>query len=595
MILSSLCEYHAIMERRGEVLREGYSALPMKFLVCLTPEGEIDAIIDRGETENGKRTYPEMLLPLRTQKTSIDANIIEHRPLYLFGLVCRDGAYHADDAKAQKSITAHRRENLAFFAGLVSPVAQAYRNFILRWDPAKECENRYLLAISKEYAKGYFAFCLSGDPAHPLHEDAEVQAKWEAVFSARAAESDAPVAQCPVYGENLPVARLHNKIKGIKGGQPSGCSLVCFNNESENSYGKEQSYNSSVSERAMKAYTEALNYLLADARHRTYLGGMTVVHFALAVQEEPYLKGASVLFEEPPKAPRTTEGDVERSVGTTMQKIAVGQKPSFDVPDANVEYCIFGLVPNSSRVAVKFGYRNTFGVLRRNVERYHRDFAIGNVTQAPPVWKICKQLVSPKSKEEPPTDLEGEMLASIIGGTPFPYKVLALAVQRVRTDQDEEKNHFIKLNDTRAGLIKACLNQRKKFQEDPITMALDPNRKDPAYLCGRMFAALEKLQQDRTRQEGGELNKTIKESFFASACATPALVFPRLVRLAQAHLAKLREGSKTFYAKLLGEISEGLSAFPKTLSLEEQGLFILGYYHQNRAFYQNKEDQTEEK
>lgn len=589
MILSSLCDYYKIMLRRGDVLPQGYSSLPMNYLISLTPEGEIDGILYQGTEENKKKVFPQMLLPLRSQKPGIEANIVEHRPLYLFGLVCERGVYRADDAKAQKSHAAFRESNLAFTEGLSSPVAQAYRNFILRWEPSAQCENPYLMAIAKDYGTARFAFCLSGRPDRPLHEEEEVKAKWGKLFASRKEEGEEHLAQCPVLGEMLPVARLHNKIKGIRNGQPSGCSLVCFNNASENSYGKEQSYNSSVSEEAMEQYTEALNFLLADERHCTVLGDMTIVHFALTAEEDAYLDCVNTsLFA---RTDRATAEDVDKAVSNTMHKIASGRTPSFDVPDAGVDYCIFGLMPNTSRVAIKFSYRNTFGELRKNVERYQEEFAIGKRTQVPPVWAICKQLVSPKAKENAAPELEGDILQSIVSGSPFPRKILEAVVRRVRVDSDPENNHFVKLNDVRAGLIKVCLSRKIK-EEEKITMALNPQNKNAAYLCGRLFAVLEKVQQDSA---SGELNKTIKDSYFASACATPAVVFARLVQLSQNHLAKLEKGMQIYYNKLLGEIIGDLEEFPKALSLEEQGKFILGYYQQNAALYTKKENQSEGK
>ena len=121
-------------------------------------------------------------------------------------------------------------------------------------------------------------------------------------------------------------------------------------------------------------------------------------------------------------------------------------------------------------------------------------------------------------------------------------------------------------------------------------MSLNKENTNPAYLCGRLFAVLEKVQQDAS---GGTLNKTIKDSYFASACATPSLVFPRLMKLSNAHLSKLPVNTAVFYQKLMGEIIDGMEAFPKNLSLTEQGNFIVGYYQQNKNLYTKKEIATE--
>lgn len=116
-------------------------------------------------------------------------------------------------------------------------------------------------------------------------------------------------------------------------------------------------------------------------------------------------------------------------------------------------------------------------------------------------------------------------------------------------------------------------------------MSLDPQNLNPAYLCGRLFALLEKIQQ---RASNDKLNKTIKDSYFATACSTPAVVFPRLLVLAQNHLAKLEPQFEKYWSKNMGEVINMLEGeFPQTLTLTDQGIFIIGYYHQ---FYSKKDN-----
>ena len=112
-------------------------------------------------------------------------------------------------------------------------------------------------------------------------------------------------------------------------------------------------------------------------------------------------------------------------------------------------------------------------------------------------------------------------------------------------------------------------------------MALDKENKNPAYLCGRLFAVLEKLQRDVS---GNSLNTTIKDSYFASAASKPAIVFPKILKLAQNHLKKSKIA--VYYNKLIGEIVDKLgSEFPDTLLLTEQGKFMIGYYQQYQSFF----------
>ena len=152
---------------------------------------------------------------------------------------------------------------------------------------------------------------------------------------------------------------------------------------------------------------------------------------------------------------------------------------------------------------------------------------------------------------------------------------------------DEEKKKNIKLNDARAGIIKACLN--RKYNKEEITMAWNEENKNPAYLCGGLFAIYEKIQQDSS---GGNLNRTIKDAYFASACSRPASVFPKLDKLAQNHLRKLSEGSVVYYSKLLGAVMDKLDgSFPATLSLDDQGRFIVGYYQMYQKLYKSNKSE----
>ncbi len=119
-------------------------------------------------------------------------------------------------------------------------------------------------------------------------------------------------------------------------------------------------------------------------------------------------------------------------------------------------------------------------------------------------------------------------------------------------------------------------------------MALDLDRTEPAYVTGRLFALLERIQSDAA---DGELNSTIKDRYFSAASATPGSVFPRLIRLSQHHLSDLGKkklGLKVNHDRLCGEIMGKLTDFATHLNLEDQGLFAVGYYHQRQDFYTSK-------
>lgn len=189
MLVKALCDYYDILAETGQVLPIGYSNVKVHYLVALTPDGKIDGIIDWQVTENysagnkiKERQVPRnVIMPKRTEATKIESNIIEHRPLYLFGLNFENGALTPYDEK-QKAVESHTdfiEKNKEFLSGIDSLLVNSYRNFIENWNPEDEVNNQFLLNIGKKYNNSYFAFCLSGRPDLLLHEDDAVKQKWE--------------------------------------------------------------------------------------------------------------------------------------------------------------------------------------------------------------------------------------------------------------------------------------------------------------------------------------------------------------------------------------------------------------------------------
>jgi CRISPR-associated protein Csd1 len=120
-------------------------------------------------------------------------------------------------------------------------------------------------------------------------------------------------------------------------------------------------------------------------------------------------------------------------------------------------------------------------------------------------------------------------------------------------------------------------------------MSLNENSNNRSYLLGRLFAVLEKVQRDANPG----IKSTIRDKYFSSASTTPASTFPTILSLAQHHISKLEYGA--YYDKMIGEIMDKLEVdddpFPKNLSLDEQGIFYLGFYHQRNKFYKGKDQQ----
>lgn len=599
MLIKALCEYFEA-QNRDEDLPDCLSEQKVHYMIFLTTEGTIAGITDIQKEEevtqkNGKtkkvKNPVSIQLPKRSQKSAIDLNIIEHRPLYVFGLNYEQGVFTPEDKteKAKKSHKCFADGNLAFCQELQSDMAKAYRAFLETWNPSEQTENPYLLALGKEYSTSYFCFALDGHPEIKLHEDQELLDKYIAEHTCENNPETAETsAVCPIEGKCLPAARIHDKIKGIKGGNSTGSVLVGIKNSAFESYGKTQSYNSNISEVAMKKYTAALNKLLNDKSHRIFIDDMTVVFFAISGNDENECDFFSMLLN----------GDAAERANSNLEAVANeilrGRAGDFKACsiDEDVTFYVVGLTPNSSRIAQKFVVCNHFGKIMANVIQHQRDMAVSEGGRQIPLWRIARELVSPKSSNQtiaPP--LTSAMLYAILNGTKYPDSLLDTVIRRVKTDSDEENDRFIKMNHIRIGIMKACLNRKARLtnKKEEISMALDRNNITPAYRCGRLFAVLEYVQQNAAN---GKRNRTIKDAFFAAACARPATVFPRLLMLAQNHIAKLEHPG--YWNSVIGDIMSSLCGeFPQTLALDDQGKFIIGYYQQNQDLYTPKSSSVE--
>ncbi|WP_147621249.1 type I-C CRISPR-associated protein Cas8c/Csd1 [Huintestinicola sp.] len=612
MLIRSLCDYYDIQSARGEAASDIMSEQPVHWMVMLTPDGRVADIIDKRIEEsvpqkNGKVKIVKkpivVSLPKRTQKTGIDANIIEHRPLYIFGLNydAKIGLTPDDKTgKARKSHEAFVKKNLEFFDGIDSEIARAYVNFIKNWVPENETENEQLKKLGKEYQGSYYIFALDGSPECKLHKDKAVLAKYEEIMAkaaAEAAESDDGIMMCPIEGERLRAARIHDKIKGIKGGNSVGAVLVNFNSSAFESYGKSQSMNSGISEKAMKKYTSSLNKLLADPMHHIYSDDMTVVFFAMKHDDKAecdlfsdYLNSSNAVTED------STKADVKAVSENIYHKGQTGNAQALDDDvDNGVDFFVAGFTPNGSRICQKFMVRNKFGKIIDNVKQHQQDMAICGSNGEIPLWRINKELVSPNSANAISPALQSDIFQAILNGTNYPYTLLETVVRRVCTDSDTDSNNKIKINEVRAGLIKAFINRKARLNGDKeeITMSLDKENKNPAYLCGRLFAVLEKIQLEATDVK---LNRTIKDAYFSSASSRPALIMPRLIDLSNYHLRKLKEGRAIDFSKLINEIMGKIKdSLPTNLSIMEKGKFQLGYFQQNKDFFaeQNKNEEPE--
>ena len=525
MLIKALCEYADFLDETGqEKVPDGWGYQDVSFRIMLNTDGEVINITDIREeiTLAGKnkivKVPSKLLLPERTQKTAIDSNTIEHRPLYIFGLELTKEGIEVTN-KAEKSHKAFVEHELDFFDGLDSSVCLAYRRFLEKWLPESNKDNELLIGLGKDFKSSYFAFGLTGGAAN-LEDDEQFQNRYNEYIktnTSRKTDTGDDTAQCSITGEISAVARIHDKIK-FPGGNSTGCVLVGMKEPSFESYGKTQSFNSGISETAMKKYTSTLNRLLSDKRHRIILGDLVLVFFAMKSDDSAECDLFSMMLGETSEqqAAKTESGIKDVLKNASAGVSGDSETVMKNACDNDVPFYIAGLTANSSRICLKSIYRNKFGSIIKNLQAHQADMHICNNKRPVYLSSIEKQLISPKSTDKaisPP--LITSIIMAALNGSKYPTGLLENVIRRVKTDSDEENNNYIKLNDTRAGIIKACLN--RKYEKEEITVALNKEDRDPAYLCGRLFAVLEKIQRESAE---GTLNRTITDAYFSSAAGS---------------------------------------------------------------------------
>jgi CRISPR-associated protein Csd1 len=257
----------------------------------------------------------------------------------------------------------------------------------------------------------------------------------------------------------------------------------------------------------------------------------------------------------------------------------------------NPRFYVLGLAPNAARISVRFFLTDPFQKIVERMMAHYRDLKIVKEYDNQPsyitVGHILDETVSKKSTDKDASPLmAGAVMRSILTGAPYPAALYYAIINRIRADVDNDQKHIHKIDYVRAAVIKAFLirkyHNQNKYQE-VLVMSLNEQATSPAYVLGRLFAVLEKAQQEAI----GDVNAGIKDRYFTSACASPASVFPVLLRLSQHHISKAEYGytSDRRIQDILGLLDVEKNPIPTHLTLDEQGIFVLGYYHQRAAFY----------
>jgi len=549
LIIQSLNQYYERLSNDPEsgVAPSDYSMAKVSFVFNLSGEGNLLDIVPVYETNGKKKIATNLLVPEQVKRAAgVSSNFLCDNSSYVLGIDNK-----GKPTRSAECFNAFRDLHEQVLGKVDDNGAKAIINFLDSREAGKTDERIIENMMEVLLEGGNIVFMLDGDKGY-IHERPLIKKAWG--LHKEKALGNSYVAQCLVTGEIGPISLLHPSIKGVVGGQSSGASIVSFNDDAYVSYGKKQSYNAPISSAVTFAYTTALNYLLASKKNRLQIGDTTTVFWADR-QEEENLMAA---FFDPPEE------------------------------DEKTHFCILGLAPNAARISIRYYYEGEFGLLMENVGQHYADMAVvvpkDYKHTLPAIWRILRETATLGKSENIPSILTGGLMQAVLSVNAYPRSVFTAIITRIRADHN--------VNPIRAGVLKAYLKRQARISKDKkeegmLTMSLNEESNSQGYILGRLFALLERVQE---KASGGNLNSTIRDRYFGAASATPASVFPILLRLSQHHISKAEYG----YAidKQIQEVMnllDGQAGFPKHLNLDEQGYFMLGYYQQRQAFYTKKE------
>jgi len=591
MILQALNSYYQRLSDAGQNIPPfGFSQEKIHFELVLAPGGKLLRVSNLQITsEKGKQLEPKSLhVPKDKDRTSgVHPFFSWDKTAYVLG---------ADEGGKSKRL----QEQFKKFKALQHKIlgnsddlgAQALLSFLDSWNPL-EAKN---LTHWSEFAGKNVVFRLEGEEGF-LHQRKAFINAWLAYLGSQPSGQE---GFCLVSGQIAPISETHPFfIRGVKGAQSSGAALISFNADAFTSYNKNSSYNSPVGELTAFNYITTLNHLLIKgSRQRIQVGDATTVFWSEKPTKVEAFFAAAMGGAADEESTDAHDSNLLADLRHLLESLRQGGRtPSWDV-DPQTPFYILGLSPNAARISVRFWHVATVkGIMHRLAEHY-KDLEIEsryeNEPKYPGMFRLLLETVPARKKDDGRIEREakniqplfgGELMRAVLTGGEYPRSLLSKIIGRFRADGE--------VTYLRAALIKAHFSRlaRQGKPSKEVSVSLDPNCTNIGYLLGRLFAVLEKAQQDALPG----INATIKDRFFGAASATPRAVFPQLIRLAQHHISKAEYGYVA--DRLLAKISEKIDAcgvgFPAHLSLENQGMFALGYYHQRNDNYRKNEDKLD--
>jgi CRISPR-associated protein Csd1 len=575
MILQALCEYYQRKQKDPDdtLAPFGFEEKGIPFVIVINQDGHFIQFEDT-RTLGGKKPLPrQFMLAKGVKKTSgVLANVLWDPADYVLGV---DKKGKPERTQEQKSCFIRTiRETFSTIPD--NPAIAAVLKFYEL--PEQPLSVDPLWPVIED-TNPLLTFRLAEDGACIVFNRPEVVAAYQQCLGQR----DGEQIRCLVSGKKTALAVTHPAIKGVWGAQSSGANIVSFNQESFCSWGKwkQQGANSPIGEQAAFEYTTALNHLLrTNSPNRLQMGETSVICWAAKCAELETL--LPLIFGD------VSKDNPDENIRAVQVLFASLYNGTYQAPDGDERFYLLGLAPNAARISVRFWQAGTVASFSECLGQWFTDLAVVGARHGGvmPLKPLLRSVAALGKDENLSPQLAGEVVRAILSGRPLPNALFTALLVRLKAEKGQ-------VNDHRAALIKAWLNRQFRVNHrKEVTVSLNLQESRIGYLLGRLFAVLEKLQADANPG----LNATIRDRYYSSASCTPKAVFGTLLRLHTHHLKKLDNPAfRTVVEKRIQSIMTDIADFPAHLSLEEQGLFAIGYYHQRQDLFAKKETNQGEK
>jgi len=599
MILQALYEYY---QKKDDIAPEGLEKKGIPFIIVIDSLGHFVRLEDTREGEGRGKQAKVFLVPRGENRAGPSAwkvaYLLWDHLGYVLGQARSETNSDKELARKQHESFVNLIQNLP--KGIkesshISPVVKFYENHeedkVIQSEGFEECV---------KIAGCNLMFRIEGDFKMPTEDPVIINhsRNFDSAMGESGNEEDGAIEGvegiCSVTGERGPIARKHSRTPINKDTK----SLVAIQrNSGYDSYGKEQAYNCSVGKKAEFFYTTALNALLNSEPNRIQFGNDKLVFWAQKSDSIFQKNVKSFFFSSGKKKDDPDQGVADAK--SSLQAILSGIPPD-ELP---TRFYILGLSPNSARIAVRYWHQDTIGSFCSHMQQHFQDLEV-----TAPSFDVCRlslqyllgSLIRDRAKpEDLPPHLMGEMMSAVIEGLPYPETMLHQCMRRIRAEHfdDSHPSKYDPEGRIRAAILKAYINRKSRLtntkNEKEITVALDPDNLNQGYRLGRLFAVLEKIQEDANPG----IKATIRDRFYGAASTSPISVFPLILnKLTPHHLSKLkaeRPGLQIFDEKWLTEIMAGVPIdWSSHLAMDDQARFAVGYYHQRQALFGSNKDSS---